>query len=271
MSTYNELLEKKKAALESKYITAFNSDDIEGICEALKEMMQYRVINECDDRLSKKKQKDYKEYWDTVSKDIEHYKTTRGNIPDNILFKSPSVMHIDVLSEKHWTKRVELQYEGDIIAEDKIVNYSIFEKVVKESALSAAYSMEKLYKKLFGLDDLKLNKDLIRCGCSRMYDISLSNYTAFRIRKLGYIYVSPFKDGVKVTVLLDHNEMIDICIDVKKTYENLEGIIKAEFKSVGVNNLKFNYLANIEKVSKYQHSIVRREPTFDIIGGGKSE
>lgn len=263
VSTYITLLNKKREILESQYANALVSKNKKLETAVIKELLKYGLVNKDDSRITdKKKVKEYKKYWKNAAKDIDSY-CNQDLIPKNLLFNSPSSIDITVYSEKHWMKRVELQYEGDIIADDMQIRYIIAEQTNKTCALGSVRGMEKLYKDLFN-SELRLNKEEVECGCTRVYKVALENGVSFRIRVLGYLYVVPKNKGVEIDILLDHKNMIDLCIDVKSTYESLERKVRKELKKKNIQVVKFNRLADVDSISKYQKSIARREPTFDI-------
>ena len=265
MATYLELYNKRKNLLELRYIEAVKAGDEKAITSTIREMIKMCSIDKNDERLDKKSVKIYSKYWEDAAKEIKKY-SLDGNdrVPDNFLFpRIKGVPSVTITSEKHWMKRVELQYEGDIIADENHITYRIFEKNNMTAAIGCKRAMIELCKKL-AKTEIDLDREKIECGGNRMFDISLENYRSFALRKLGYFEVMPVNNGVKIDLILDHEEMIRLCVDVKSTYDNVKDIIREAYKEIGVNNVRFVGAVNVDEVSKYQHSIARKEPVFNL-------
>lgn len=268
---YNELREKRRNSMEAKYLMAKASGNLEEEARQLYRLYMYNLLDEEDERLAKKNINRYSEVLiSRCFKRLSDRERFKGELPKNLLFSTPYQLDFEVFCDRHWTKRKELQYVGDIIADEKYIQYSIIEKGNYNQALGAINGMKELYRKLFNSDELEIDKSKIESGEIKMFDIGLVNGISFQIRKLGYLYMLVSGNAIKIVCLLDHKDMIEQCIDVKNTYNELKELLITEMdRRTKTLETEFISLADIGKVSKYQHSIVRREPTFSIINGGE--
>lgn len=245
---YNDMVENRKEALDIQFQVALKNKDAEAAAVALQEQLRLGLEGEID----KKKKKlitDFK---------LKEY---TGRIHDNLFFAMPAFGEIVIRSEKHWIKRRELQYIGDVISPEKDYTYTVSLLANEQMTLGAYRGLQALYEKVKGRKKKKgIEREAVSAGLIRMYDISLANGQSFSIPKLGYIMVKVTgKSSAEAWCLLDETAMEEHHILIKSAYRRVESRLKEMFSSSGVT-VKFNTYtntgeANIKQKQAYESDV----------------
>lgn len=240
---YNDMVENRKEALDIQFQVALKNKDAEAAAVALQEQLRLGLEGEID----KKKKKliaDFK---------LKEY---NGRIHDNLFFAMPAFGEITIRSEKHWIKRRELQYIGDVISPEKDYTYTVSLLANEQMTLGAYRGLQALYEKVKGRKKKKgIEREAVSAGLIRMYDISLANGQSFSIPKLGYIMVKVTgKSSAEAWCLLDETAMEEHHVLIKSAYRRVENRMKEMFSSSGVT-VKFNtYTNTVESNSKQKQA-----------------
>ena len=264
--TYKELYDRKKLIYASELESALADGDLKRAYKILGKLMRYRMIVPDDKLLSKENLKKFVKAGIPDKHRFEKdYRKDKDYLPDNIFYNIPTYMKISVLSEKHWGKRVELVYEGDIIIPEKLYHYDIRLKDTSGTAKAALREMKEMYKRESGLDLSNNWEEALETGNSKIYEIVLSNGQQFVLRNLGYIYVTLSRKKVVVAVLLDNSNLIKHFINIKKAYEVVIDTVVDHLAESGISVEIINVkpMCDIKMASEYQAKKYKNLPPLD--------
>ena len=253
--TYDELYEQKKVEAMSSYIGAVAEGDMNKAYNIFGQMMGFKFISDDNTLLSKANIGKFQKAG--IDKDHRFHKDYRVDndfVPDNLFYKVPVCDTIDIMSEAHWGKRVELVYEGDVIMPEKNYEFIIMAKTSLTSARGALKGMKELYKRE---SHMELEADWnhsIESGKSTIYEVALGNGQQFSFNTLGFVYANVLKNNITLTIILSNSNMMKTHINIKRAYEGVADVLARNFVEAGVNidNIKVKYLCNIKKAREMQ-------------------
>ena len=265
--TYKELYERRKITYASQYEDAIAEENMEKAYKVIGKLMKFHMISPEDKILSKANFKKFEKAGiDTEHRFDKDYRKDSDYLPDNLFFDVPNHIPIDIVSEKHWGKRVELVYEGDIIVPERTYRFDIREKTSPTTANGALNAMKDLYRKESGGLELKVDwKEALELGNAKIYDVSLGNGQQFVFRNLGYVYVAISNKKARLYTLLCNSDMIKTFINIKKAYDTVASALIGGLVEHGINveNIESKPLCDVKKAREFQAKKYSKQPPLD--------
>ena len=264
--TYKDLYEKRKIMYATKYGAAVAEDDMKKAYNILGKLMKYHMLDTGDKILSKANLKKFEKAGiDEDHRFEKDYRRDAEFLPANLFYDVPNYTTVDIVSEAHWGKRVELVYEGDIIVPEKTYSFDIREQVRPGSAFRALNSMKSMYKQESTFD-LNVNwEGAIESGNSKIYEVTLGNGQHFVFNVLGYVCVHISNKRARLNILLSNSNMIKTHINIKKAYDIVAGALVGGLVDSGLNieNIEIAPLCNVKEARAYQVRLYSKEPPLN--------
>lgn len=232
--TYEELREKRGNKYRTMYIQALNEKNTEKAWKILKTMMRYQLISK-EEALPEIKSKFKDKKLDMADVYDYRHPNFTDRVPDNLMFRCPTTVEVQVKSLEHWIIRRELQFVGDQLAPDKVLRFDVSRCVTTRMAHKYLKDTEELFRNLSGMELKTSWKNGIDNGNVIVYNISLGNNQQYIIRHLGTVVCVPTGKCLNMYILLDNKAMIEQNIDIIDTYTDVLEALKNQFIELGAD------------------------------------
>lgn len=245
---YTLLRTRKFSDLEVLYNMHICAGEVEEAYEVLGTLMKYRLIEKNDPRLDKSFKLFKNAGISPNHRFLYDYRRDYNYIAQSIYFECPRQFKFKLIGEKHWGKRIEGNYEGDVIVPEKVMEFSAKQVNTTITVQRALEEISKIYKETFNKNvNLKNVLAELLDGESKLYQISLcSEYNAV-YRELGYILFYVGTESIVAKIILNHKRVKGNYIDLLEAYKIIsvesgrafmEAGNTAPFKPLSFYNLK---------------------------------
>ncbi|MBR1453991.1 MAG: hypothetical protein IJ593_05045 [Lachnospiraceae bacterium] len=229
MQEYENLRNEYREQLEARYNFYMGSGDTESAHSVLKELMKYSLIDKNDKRTLNKTKLfgnidcDNPSNWGRY--DYRRYRSS--NINDCLGawiytdLKAGCTLSIDTI--EHWGKRVEGNFEGDILITG--FKHKINIKLA-ENGMLASYSADNIAK-TFAMNNQTFGeynklKELLYNGLARVYSVDFGTDVLNNNKHIGDIVVVPDADeNIQVYAVLRNSAIVNSWIDLRDTVNKI--------------------------------------------------
>lgn len=263
---YNELRENLKDDLNSRFNMLLALGQNQEAYNILGELMRFGLISKDDERLSDKYMRAFKKAGVDIKRrfDKDMRKYDNGNsapefLPDNLFEKEiPLDVTVTLTSKRHWTKRRELQYIGDIVSDERDITCQFALAKTSATVKRAIEDICKVYleekHKSLTMNTYKENMT----GQQKIYRIVLGNGQHFLANEFGFVIIDTFANGViYITIVMRDKLLYDRYIPIKQTYERvLDAITSCLDIEANSEKLKVRYLTEPRRLYKKQQAML---------------
>lgn len=217
--------------LESQFNSYYMFGHIKEAYETFGKMMEYSLIGTDDSRLDPKGHFLKAVVKGKIATEDHRFpydmRKDKYSLGQWIYCPLPRAVKYTVNSREYWGKRVEGNYEGDMVYPARTHELTIR---LDNTAKQSENSMEMInntYKEEYGkgpitADDIKLARE----GIIRTYVIEFDSPILARYKTLGHVVLAPTDDGIRALLIIKNDILKRYFIDVNRAYTNAINALK---------------------------------------------
>jgi len=228
---YEEMRISLASSMEAQYNFFMVTGKMDMAYNILGKLMAYKLISFDDERVDPKNRA-YK----AAGIDANHrfpldYRKDTRFIPEWLFADIPMKMNCSMETSKYWGKRVEGNYEGDIVIPERRLDIGINLVNTDRAAAAAAEGVIKMYAELGKKLSLAGMQEKVSIGVTRVYEITILSTVLSSYKTLGYVYLSRKENGAfAAKVLLKGKVLLDVRLPIMETYKVIADTIRNSFK-----------------------------------------
>lgn len=218
----NELMEYKqyeneiREGLETEYALAMYNNDLGTAYNIIGKMMDFKMIDVDDPRIEKNN-KSFKAAG--ISKDhrfVRDYRKDMNYMPSWLFGRLEGNKRIQCNTIEHWGKRVEGNYEGDVIFKSVKVDIRI-------SLCTSSGQAGGVGTILAAQTQNPFLYELINSGVYRVYQVEIVSVSHYMHRNIGYIVVQMTDNGIVGNMFPNYDTLLYNWLPVRETLMGIAG------------------------------------------------
>ncbi|MEM4385957.1 MAG: hypothetical protein QXD03_05360 [Candidatus Anstonellales archaeon] len=259
LEVYNDLREELRNNLEARYQHCIFIKDYAGAYEILGKLMEYRLIDRSDSRLTKeyhskifrKAKISSKHRFKYDLRDVDNC----DYMPKWVIRDIPENFSTSLVTRKKAVKISEKSHESYTIQQPRNIKIG-FKLVVKSKlAIDSIKDICNIYYNETGKVLQGINIDEFTCGCSRIYTIDIESPIISQYKRLGYVIVGVYSSGIiYVNVIIRTDVLNYLLIDIKKACNVISLALESNLGLQGKYNI--SYMVDYSKAIEIQNQLL---------------